>query len=270
MNSTCRTFRRAAGFLPLLLFLIACTGGEKSEQIDPLIDPGAVDPFEQAKGDLLYKNPMSDSVLMADWVMEGPGQLEFKDSWMHMHAHDWHWIQWISTPGHHVFWCPMDFPDRFIAEWQAQNIKPKAGLCIVFFAAQGVNSRSIFNPALPERQGRFKSYINGRINNYHISYYANAPHNPDRRRSHLRKNSGFHLAQIGYEGIPTASKRIHHMKLIKDGGHIVMYVDHRCIIDWTDDGQIAGPMLRNGKIGFRQMRWSHFRYRDFKVWSIKD
>ena len=268
MNTTRRTLKTAG--LALLLYLIACTGSGEPQQIDSGIDPAAVYPVEQAKGDLLYENPMSDSVLFTDWIMEGPGQLQFKDGWMHMHAHDWKWINGFSTPGHHVFWCPVDVPDCFIAEWRTQNLEPDAGLCIVFFAATGANDQSIFDPALPERHGRFNSYIKGQIDNYHISYYANAPHNPDRRRSHLRKNSGFHLAQIGYEGIPTDSETIHRMRLIKNGGHIIMYVDDRRIIDWTDDGQIWGPVLRSGKIGFRQMRWSHFRYRDFKVWSIKD
>lgn len=47
-----------------------------------------------------------------------------------------------------------------------------------------------------------------------------------------------------------------------------MFVDDRKIIDWTDDGKRFGPVLGAGKIGFRQMRWSHFRYRDFKVWQL--
>jgi hypothetical protein len=49
-----------------------------------------------------------------------------------------------------------------------------------------------------------------------------------------------------------------------------MFVDDRKIIDYTDDGKKFGPVYTSGKIGFRQMRWTDFRYRDFKVWEIKN
>jgi len=76
---------------------------------------------------------------------------------------------------HHVFWCPENFPDRFIAEWEAQNREPDAGLCIVFFAAKGEKGEDIFDPFLPKRDGTFKQYTQGKIISYHISYYANSP-----------------------------------------------------------------------------------------------
>ena len=57
------------------------------------------------------------------------------------------------------------------------------------------------------------------------------------------------------------------MKLIKQEGKILMYIDDRKIIDWTDDGIKYGKILEDGKIGFRQMQWTHFAYRNFKVWE---
>ena len=57
--------------------------------------------------------------------------------------------------------------------------------------------------------------------------------------------------------------------MIKDGAHILMFVDDRKIIDWKDDGRTYGPVHEDGKMGFRQMQWTHFRYRDFRVWEIK-
>ncbi|MBD3290295.1 DUF1961 family protein [candidate division KSB1 bacterium] len=143
-----------------------------------------------------------------------------------------------------------------------------AGLCIVFFAAKGEKGQDIFDPSLPERDGTFKQYTKGEIVSYHISYYANAAHNPDRGHANLRKNNKFILAQEGPEGIPTESEKIHKLRLIKAGNHIVMCVDDRKIIDWIDDGKQYDPVLTDGKIGFRQMRWTHFRYRNFKVWAL--
>jgi hypothetical protein len=48
-----------------------------------------------------------------------------------------------------------------------------------------------------------------------------------------------------------------------------MFVDGRKIIDWLDDGKTYGEVLGSGKMGFRQMQWTHFRYRNFKVWNLK-
>lgn len=213
------------------------------------------------KGALIYENPLSEKKVVADWVMDGPGTIEFRDNWMEIYA-----------PGekyHHVFWCPKDFPGSFVAEWEAQNLKTEAGLCIIFFAAKGGNGEDLFNPAFPERDGTFNQYTKSKyFDCYHISYYANGRDDPGREISHLRKNSGFYLVQEKEPGIPVKSTAAHQLKLIKDGARIVMYVDERKIVDWTDDGSKYGPVLQEGKMGFRQMKWTHFRYRNFKVWNL--
>lgn len=213
------------------------------------------------KGDLLYENALSEAGLLKDWVMEGPGKLDYQDGWMHMYSENEQW--------HHVLWCPETFPSRFIAEWEVQNKHLSAGLLIVFFSANGVNGEDIFDASLPRRDGTFRYYTKDKLNSYHISYYANNPKNPERELAHLRKNNMFALLQTGPEGIEKTSEDIHHLKLIKDHGRIIFYVDERKIIDYTDDGKTNGPLYDKGKIGFRQMQWSHFRYRNFKVWSIK-
>jgi hypothetical protein len=218
-------------------------------------------PSLYGKGKILYENNFSGPEQMEDWKMEGPGSLEFIEGWMHMYAPEEIW--------HHVFWCPADFPDRFIAEWKMQNLNSEAGLCIVFFAATGLKGEDIFDPSLPERDGTFRYYTKDRLKSYHISYYANNPKNKEREASHLRKNNMFEIVQVGPEGIPKHSTEIHHIQLIKDGNRIIMNIDGDKIIDWTDDGKSVGPVYKDGKIGFRQMQWSHFRYRDFKVWGIK-
>ncbi|PPL01675.1 DUF1961 family protein [Parapedobacter indicus] len=212
------------------------------------------------KGELLYENTLSDPAAVRGWVMEGPGKLEFKNGWMELYAEQQQW--------HHVFWCPQTFPGSFIAEWEVQNLHTEAGLLITFFAAAGRNGEDLFDSALPPREGTFKYYTKDQINSYHISYYANNPKNPTREFAHLRKNSGFALVQTGPEGIPKTSPAVHHIKLVKDLGRICFFIDGRKIIDWTDDGNTQGPVLGAGKIGFRQMQWSHFRYRNFRVWQL--
>lgn len=215
---------------------------------------------ECRKGSLLYEADMASAESIACWKMEGPGKIEFKDGWMHMFS--------PNEEMHHVFWCPQDFPESFVAEWDAQNVETNAGLCIVFFAAQGENGEDVFAPALPKRDGTFKQYIKGKIVSYHISYYANTPPAPDRGDSHLRKNNKFILVQTGPEGIPTRSLDIHKMRVVKNRAHITCFVDDRKIIDWTDDGKTHGRVYGGGKMALRQMQWTHFRYRNFKVWAL--
>ena len=238
-------------YTQIVLFLF-CTGC-KGQELDK----------EFHKDVLLYQNDFGDPEKVDDWVMEGPGEIEFKDGWMHMLSPDEEY--------HHVFWCPRDFPDSIIVEWEAQNMEIDAGLCILFFAAKGVNGEDIFDPSLPKRDGNFTWYIKDTLRSYHISYYANTPKKPDRSTAHLRKNNEFKLVYSGEEGIPTKSTQIHHMKLIKYGPMIRFFVDDGKVIDWTDTSENdPRPYYKEGKIGFRQMQWTHFRYRNFRVWSISN
>ncbi len=221
----------------------------------------AQDPAHGIKGELLYQSSMADSPDIAEWVMEGPGKVSFSEGWMDMQSPE--------ETGHHVFWCPDEFPESFVAQWELQNLETDAGLCIVFFSAKGQNGESIFDPGLSRRDGVFNQYTRGDINCYHISYYANAAHNPDRPHANLRKNSGFHLVQEGAAPIPASSTEVYTMTLIKDGAHIILYANDRKLIDWKDDGITHGPVLGEGRIGLRQMKWTHFKYRNFKVWDLQ-
>ncbi|MDB4655453.1 YesU family protein [Flavobacteriales bacterium] len=208
------------------------------------------------KADLLYENSFADAANMDSWKMEGRAMAEIRDGWMHMQS--------IDEESHHVYWCAETFPSDFIAEWEVQNHHPEAGLCIIFFAGAGINGEDLFDTLLKPRNGIFKQYTKGDLNNYHISYYANTPTQKDRPFSHLRKNKGFKKVQIGKPGIPSSSTAIHKLRLIKNNGCIQLFLDDKSIINWTD-----GHPLGAGKIGFRQMKWTQFAYRNFKVWSVK-
>ena len=113
--------------------------------------------------------------------MEGPGLTEFDDGWMNMKSR-----QPEGENGHIVYWCPRDFPDRLVAEWEMQVLS-KEGLCITFFAAEGRKGEDILSPTLPKRTGIFRQYTQGAINCYHISYFANTPSAPGRITSNMRK-----------------------------------------------------------------------------------
>lgn len=248
----------------LLKSLAALSGSAALGAATAFAAPAADLPGDLKTGELLYESSLAEAESVRSWRMEGPGETDFKDGWMHM-----------QSPGekmHHVFWCPERFPESFVAQWQVRNHNVDAGLLIVFFAAAGEDDdQSIFHEDLPERDGDFKQYTRrGHLRSYHISYYANAAHNPDRQQTNLRKNDGFHLVSEGPEGIPTQSEEVHTITLAKQGPHIRLWVDDKKVIDWTDKGKQGGEPHGDGFIGLRQMKWSHFAYRNFRVWGLPE
>ncbi len=223
-------------------------------------DRSELDSLDRAKGALLYQTSMASPDSLAGWTMEGPGRTAVKEGWLE-----------IDSPGqemHHVYWCPETFPSSFIAQWEMQNLNPEAGLCIVFFAANGLKGQDVMDPSLPPRDGTFSQYNDDQLSNYHISYYANTPKLPARPVARLRKNPGKNIVYEGPVGIEAKSEAIHQVTLIKEKARIRLYVDERAIIDWVDEGKVNGDALGGGKIALRQMQWTHFRYRNFKIWNI--
>ena len=231
-----------------------------SEYVKYLRNPIKKHSISFTKESLLYKNNFSSKDDLKSWVLEGDAEVTIKDNWLEMFSPD--------EKSHHVFWCPKELPVSFMAEWEMQNLNLNAGLCIVFFSAKGINGLDVMHPNQKKRFGVFNQYTKSDINNYHISYYANNPKKPNRPFSHLRKNKGFITVQYGDKGIDTNSNSIHKIRLVKKENHISMSIDNREIINWKDDGLKYGEPHTGGRFAFRQMQWSHFRYRNFKVWNI--
>lgn len=244
--------------------LVQIVGNEhlgKSNQSIGANNLGRIQP-DKYKGELVYSNPLAEKSDIEDWVLEGPGQISFQNGWMQMKS-----TRPDGPEGHIVHWCDNRFPESFVAQWDFK-LESRHGLCIVFFAAKGVNDESIFHPDLQPRNGEFMQYVNGDIQSYHISYYANTPFNPGRLASNLRKNPGLYLCANGPIGINPRSDKEHQVTLIKNGSHIQLGVDGRKSIDWRDDGERFGETLQDGNIGFRQMQWTIGKYKDFRVYRL--
>jgi len=110
------------------------------------------------KDQLIYQNTLGTQEAVKDWKMEGPGVVVFSDGWMRMYS--------PKEKFHHVFWCPNDFPESFVAEWEAQNLKTDAGLCIIFFATKGAKGESIFYSSFPKRDGTFTQNTKSNLFNF--------------------------------------------------------------------------------------------------------
>lgn len=218
--------------------------------------------FEAKRGKLLYDGSKIDPKF-ASWKKEGPANCYFKDGWEVFES---------TQPKKHkhiVWWCPEKFPKSFIAEWEIKMISDY-GLCIIFFAAKGENGESVFDPSLPERDGTFINYIEGKIQSYHISYLTNAGHNPGRPQVNLRKNNSFYLMAQGAPGMPF-DKKTHRIFLCKDKSKIFMAIDGRPVMNYIDKGtKRYGKVYSDGWMALRQMSWAVGAYRNFKVWELKN
>lgn len=218
---------------------------------------------EQRRGKLLFSEDFSNEAAVQDWVREGPVHLRFENDAMLMTS--------AEFAEHVVLWCPEDFPESFVAEWEFDPVS-HYGLAIVFFAACGEHGEDIFDPTLPARDGQIKHYIKGAIESYHISYFANVEtFQMGRVDSNLRKNNNFYRVGKGPVSIPPNSEGWQKLRLVKDGNRILFYNNNKLFVDWTDDDpERYGVPLSGGKIGFRQMTPTVGLYRNFKVWSLQE
>jgi hypothetical protein len=205
------------------------------------------------KGECLYNNPLSNINDIENWNLEGSAKLSFENNCLNLeneldpniYGDDAHW----------VFWCPLDFPDRVIIEWEFHPLR-EPGLCMMFFAAAGRNGEDLFSDTLPVRNGKYPQYHSGAINALHLSYFRHK-HADERafRTCNLRKSHGFHLVAAGADPLPPVEDAIspYFIKLIKYEGIVQFSINDLPILEWEDDGITHGPIYSGGKIGFRQM-----------------
>ena len=130
------------------------------------------------------------------------------------------------------------------------------GPAIIFFAAQGERGEDIFDPSLPERDGRFVHYRSRTMTSCHISYFGNVESfQMGRVDSNLRKNNRFY--RVG--GVPVAilpgTRGWQQMRLIKKGNRIQLFANGGICVDWTDDDPDRyGPPHGGGRVDLRQMK----------------
>ncbi|MEW9050774.1 MAG: DUF1961 family protein [Neobacillus sp.] len=204
-------------------------------------------------GECLYRNSLSSKIELANWRLEGKAKIRFENSQLHLENQlD---PEVYGDNAHWVFWCPIDFPDRVIVQWDFYPIR-EPGLCMIFFAASGRKGEDLFDEKLAARNGRYPEYHSGEINTLHLSYFRHK-HADERafRTCNLRKSHGFHLVAAGADPLPPVEDAIspYHMKLIKYEGIVQFSINDLPILEWEDDGETFGPIFSGGKIGFRQM-----------------
>lgn len=216
---------------------------------------------------LIYHNPLSCEEDIKDFILEGSAKVSFEDGKMRLeNAMD----ASNGQKANYVLWCPEDFPSDIYIEWDFRPLR-EPGLCILFFAAQGISGESIFAENLAKRTGEYVQYHHGDINAFHVSYFRRKE--PDERAFHtcnLRKSYGFHLVAQGADPIPGVedAKEMYHIGVLKKGNVVKFYVNELEVFSFEDDGKTYGDLLTGGKIGFRQLAPLIAEYSDLKVYEI--
>ena len=205
--------------------------------------------------DLIYENHLSRPSDVSGWVMEGKGVVTFPRGKMRQESL---LPREAGQEGNIVHWCPETFPDNISISWDFQPLN-EPGLAILFFAALGRSGEDILTGNLAERRGPYDQYHHGELNALHVSYFRRNPGENEFQKCNLRKSHGFHLVAQGADPIPAAGLIIksYRMKLIKFWGHVSFGIGYKGefmnVFSWEDDGNAYGPILGEGKIGFRQM-----------------
>lgn len=216
---------------------------------------------------LIYDNPLASEKDVEGFVLEGKAKITFPNGKLRLEN------ALSAAEGqkaNYVYWCDRVFPSDIMITWDFLPIE-EPGLAIMFFAAWGRKGEDLFDPSLQKRTGEYPLYHHGDIDAFHISYFRRKE--PDERAFHtcnLRKSYGFYLVSQGADPIPDAkdASEPYHMKIVKKGARIEFYVNDLMSFSFDDDGTKYGPLLTEGRIGFRQLAPMVGEYSDLKVYEI--
>lgn len=212
---------------------------------------------------LLYRNPLNSTSDIATWVPEGPVAIKAVDGVLELAGGG-------ALEDYFVFWVPEVFPDRIRITWEFSPVT-EPGLAMFFFGAASVAGGGIFDEGLKPRNGSYPQYHSSDIRTLHASYFRRRW--PEERAFHLanlRKSPGFHLVSQGADPLPPvvdAKGAFYRITVIKDKRDVQFLINDLPVFSFRDD-KSTGPVVREGRIGFRQMAPLVARYRNLEVWKL--
>jgi len=217
----------------------------------------------------LYQNALASESDLAGWRCEGQAARTFPRGRMRLENA----VERDPDRGVHanfVLWCPEDFPDHIAVRWRFRPLSD-AGLAMIWVAAKGRGGEDLFDASLAERDGGYKQYHHGDINALHGSYFRRNPTETLFRTVNLRKSYGFHLVSQGGDPLPDSRDLAEPVRVeaVKSGPHFRFAMNDVVLYHFLDDGESFGPVLEDGKIGFRQMAGLIAEYADLTVHRIE-
>ena len=220
------------------------------------------------KGTLLYENSLSSENDIESFRREGEVAITFPRGRMRMeNAQEPNPDKGVH--GNFLLWCEQDFPDNIAVSWDFRPLSD-AGLAMFWIAVKGCEGEDLFDPGLMARDGHYPQYHHGDINALHVSYFRRNPGVTGFRTCNLRKSYGFHMVCQSGDPLPDARNALesYRMEVVKAGSHFCFTINDIVLIHWVDDGQSFGPVLNDGKIGFRQMAGLIAEYANLQVHEV--
>ncbi|KAH7112105.1 hypothetical protein B0J11DRAFT_542668 [Dendryphion nanum] len=213
---------------------------------------------------LLYRNTFNSSSSISTWIAEGPVNANVSDNTLTLAGAG-------KLDEYFVYWLPEVFPDRIRITWEFSPIQ-EPGLAMFFFGAQAVNGGGIFDEGLKPRNGSYPQYHSSDITTLHASYFRRRW--PEERAFHLanlRKSPGFHLVSQGADPlppVPDANGAFYKVEVVKDKRNVSFSINGLLLFAWDDTKTDTGPVVREGRIAFRQMQPLIAKYRNLEVWQL--
>ncbi len=214
----------------------------------------------------LYDTSFDHPDDLKDWRLEGGKGMRISGGHLVLES-DENIDPTKPSRNHLVCWLAKKMPADFLFEFTVRPQNRQEGLNIVFFNALGLKGENIFAPPIQPRNGEFRQYHSGDINNYHVSYWA-----ATRGTANLRKNKGFHLVATGKDLVsPAPPDSFQTIRIYKRGGRIRVTVDDVLSVAYDDNGKDFGPVhTHSGWIGLRQMGHTlRCEYDSVRVYPLK-
>lgn len=217
----------------------------------------------------LYYNPLRTPDDVKGFVLEGEAQVDFDTGRMRLRnarpASD-------GQASNFVYWCPEVFPDNVEFRWNFWPLE-EPGLCIFFFAAQGLlpegGTGSLFDKRLKPRAGIYDQYTQSDVSALQMAYFRRRW--PSERAFHLcnlRRAPGFELLAQGADPLPDVADAVlpYKIRLQKRPAGIDFFINDLPVISWRGGGK---DWPAAGNVGFRQMAPLVAAYSDFEVYRLQ-
>ncbi|MCG3180728.1 MAG: hypothetical protein BIFFINMI_03091 [Phycisphaerae bacterium] len=204
-------------------------------------------PTEYESRELLHADDFADFV---NWHHEGVGEIGPGPVPGQMRLHCLGSRQ--GGPGCMAFFRPT-LPDRIAVEYDLV-VRSHGGLVINYIAIRGLDGQDLIadRDRLPPRTGVMSDYYAaaGGLQSYHISFsrFDDAGRHTD--TSNGRRNPGMLLMSQGVDHC-TEIGRAYRIRVVKDGGHVQLWVDGKFSHSFFDRDTRRYPIPDTGKFGFR-------------------
>lgn len=203
-------------------------------------------PIEYELDDVLFED---DFAGVDNWHHEGVGEVAAApDGGMRLHCFG----SRQGGAGCMAFFRD-DIPDGVACEYDLV-VRSHGGLVINYLAIRGINGEDLIADIdkLPPRKGVMKNYfaLKWGLQSYHISISRFGDDGAHSGTSNCRRNPGSRMVGHGLDPVQEVGRK-YHIRLVKDRGHIQLYVDGRFSYACIDRDTEHGPAPDYGKFGFR-------------------